>query len=176
MAIRVRTVGELKPVLASADLPADKLPIYYMLGKPGENITILLPQMLGKEYPKTYGHYHLKKSDEVYTIAYGEGLVMMQKVGRNGEVLEVRLVSAFRGESVKIPGDCGHTLINIGSSPLITVDNYDPKKETHDYDSVTAKHGLGYYIVIAEKVGWEAIPNHYYKNLPPIILEKDNPL
>lgn len=169
MDISVRTVGELKPVLASTHLPSEDLPVYYMLGKPGENITILLPQMLGEEYPKTYGHYHLKKSEEIYTVIYGKGLVLLQNVNAIGEISEIRLVTAFRGETVKIPGDCGHLLINIGPSPLITVDNYNSEKETHNYDSVTAKHGLGYYILKDEKDEWKAIPNHNYKNLPALI-------
>ena len=168
MEIKIRTAGELKPVLASTNVPLESLPVYYMLGGPGENITILLPQMLDHEFPKTYGHYHLKQSEEIYQIIYGEGLVLLQRKNSRGELTEVTLVTAFKGETVKIPGDCGHALINIGHSPLITVDNYDPQKETHDYASVTAKHGLGYYIVKGDNEGWEAIPNQNYRNLPTL--------
>ncbi len=159
-------MGELKPVLASAHLPPENLAVYYMLGQPGENITILLPQMLDQEYAKTYGHYHLNQSEELYQIIYGEGLVLLQKKNSQGELTEINLVTAFKGETVKIPGDCGHALINIGRSLLITVDNYDSEKEVHDYDSITVKHGLGYYIVKGEKNGWKAIPNPKYHNLP----------
>lgn len=166
MEIKIRTVGELKPVLASTNVPLEHLPVYYMLGEPGENITILLPQMLDQEFPKTYGHYHLKQSAELYQVIYGEGLVLLQRKNSQGELTEVSLVTALKGETVKIPGDCGHALINIGHSPLITIDNYDPQKEIHDYDSVTAKHGLGYYIVKSENEEWKAIPNPNYQHLP----------
>jgi len=172
MEIRVKTVGELKPVLKDSNLPPDNLPAYYMLGKPGENITILLPQMLGEEFSKTYGHYHLHQTEEIYTVVYGEGLILLQKVNPAGKVVEIRLATAFKGETVKIPGDCGHALINIGASPLITVDNYNPQLEEHDYDTVTAKHGLGYYIIKDEESGWKAEANPHYQNLPPL---KDNP-
>src|SRR3989338_10750482 len=97
-----RTLEDLKPVLLDPNCVGPKT-VYWVFNKSTidvkwENMTIITPGLLGKELPKTYGHYHGTNIDEIYAEVSGEGILLLQKkIVMNGnfvydEVSEVLLV------------------------------------------------------------------------------------
>ncbi len=161
---------------------------YFMIrgGSEKKNITVWQSGLVGEEYIKTYGHYHVDDFIETYEILYGEGILLLQAEKKNtqGELVgdEVEYVKAIfvkKGSMIAIPAYAGHLLVNTGDSWLITIDdspvNFDKNKEaawpTHaDYSLVKKMHGFAYYII--KKDGKPAfVKNPNYKNVPEIIIE-----
>jgi len=133
------------------------------------NITILLPHRLGKEYPKTFGHYHLHGEEETYRILYGRAGLLIQKPKSSGhpEIIEdIQLLTAHAGEVFKVPPGYGHCLINLGSGLLITAD-WEAESAGHNYEPIEKLRGFGYYVV-EEDTGPKFILNPNYKLVPEI--------
>ena len=167
--IKCRTVGDLKEVcFGGSILPDNDEVVYFVVTQPGQNTTIIRPLMLGEEYPKTYGHYHKNKTQEKYYIAYGEGLVLLQKERSPGVVEEVRVTPTKAGQVVTIPGEYAHCQINLRQSPLVTVDDADPHKETNNYESIKERGGFCYFFLSDGRGGWRSIPNSKYQVIPPL--------
>lgn len=169
--ILVRRVADIADVLCSKDLPREQ-PVYYVLrfdnphyGKE-PNITVIPPARLGKEFPKTYGHFHRHDEPETYRVLYGKALVLLQKM--RGEIVEdVRVLSGESGAVLHVLEGYGHCLINATDDLLITAD-WEAEGAGHIYDLIKEKQGMAYYLLERDgKVVWEANTN-YHQSLPEL--------
>lgn len=135
---------------------------YHMVrgGSEVRNITIWEPGLVGGEYIKTYGHYHVGKLVETYWVLYGEGIVLVQKRGQaqdgepvNDEIDEMYAVHVKQGDAIFIPAEWGHLVANISKTFFVTADDspvnfgeVDPVSlPGHaDYEAVRAMRGFAY--------------------------------
>lgn len=155
---------------------------YYMIrgGVDQKNITVWEPGLVGKEYIKTYGHYHVGKLDETYWILYGQGIALLQKLAVDTQgnmvadtVEEFKAVPVKQGDSVYMPAGYGHLVANIGKTYFVTADdspvNFEEKDPTSlpghaDYELVKKMGGFVYFVV--EENGKPAlIRNIKYKKI-----------
>lgn len=178
--ITTRTLDDLRPVLLDPKCAGPET-VYWVFGKATidvtwENMTIITPGLLGRELPKTYGHYHGTNIEEIYAEVSGQGILLLQKkIVRDGkfvpnEVSEVLLVKVFHGEKVIIRPEYGHSWSNTGPQPFITYDNWKAGHSPPDYEVIKDLHGMAYYLT---KDGDKVVPiaNPNYKNLPkPVFL------
>jgi glucose-6-phosphate isomerase len=145
------------------------------------NVTIWESGLVGGEYIKTYGHYHVGKLDETYTVLQGSGIVIMQvrkndKSGKpiNDEIESFQAISVKTGDKVFIPSGAGHLALNTGSEWFVTSDDSpvdfaesDPVSlPGHaDYAPFKKLHGAAYYVV--EQDGKPTlVKNPNYKSVP----------
>ncbi len=167
MALQIRTKEKLAEVLLDRDSVGNENSYYMLGGKP--NITVWEPGLYGKEFNKTYGHYHLKLR-ETYEILFGEALALLQKRNEQGEVDVVQARRMKAGDTIEVPGaPWGHIFANIGDTYLITKDSApdDPSHAQNDYLPIKEKQGMAYYIV-SEGGQVKLTPNSHYKNLPEV--------
>ncbi len=157
VAPQFRKASELKGVLFDKSFSSNEI-IYLMyrsLKMPAHaalfqkhllsyDITIILPKMLGTEFPKTLGHYHsLSKTvsyPEIYEVLSGRAHFLLQ----DKKAEEVVLVEACAGDIVIVPPDYGHVTINPGSEALV-MSNLICINVKPDYESITAKGGAAYF-------------------------------
>lgn len=179
-----RTHEKMKEVLMdeSASGPA----IHYHMIRGGSdkgNVTVWEPGTVGGEYIKAYGHYHVGKLDETYTVLSGEGYVIMQTRKTDasgnpidGEIEEFKAVKVKAGDSVFIPSGAGHLAVNTGKAWLVTMDdspvNFGDKDPVSmpghaDYEPFKRLRGAAYYVV--ERDGKpEFVPNPRYSSVPKV--------
>jgi len=186
-AFAVRTQEEMLDVLMTPESSGPDVH-YFMIrgGSEKKNITIWQAGLVGEEYIKTYGHYHVSDFIETYTVLAGEGIILLQnrKINEKGiliddEVEEARAIFVKAGSVVQIPKNAGHLAVNTGESWLVTSDdspvNLNKMNEAAwpvhaDYEPVRKLHGFAYYVV--KKNGKPFfIKNENYKNVPEIIIE-----
>ncbi len=159
VASQFRKASELKGVLFDKTCANDEI-IYFMyrgLKMPEHaalfqrhllsyDITIILPKMLGIEFPKTLGHYHsLSKTvsyPEIYEVLGGKAHFLLQK--GVDKVEDVVVVEASAGDMVIMPPDYGHVTINPGSEALV-MSNLICINVKPDYESINAKGGAAYF-------------------------------
>jgi glucose-6-phosphate isomerase, archaeal len=179
-----RSHEKMQEVLMNPKAEGPKIHYYMIRGDMkngrGNNITTWEPGTVGGEYIKTYGHYHVGKLDETYTVISGKGMVVLQKlaVDVNEKMIqdvveEFKIIPVKVGEKVFIPSNCGHLAVNIGSDFFVTEDdspvNFGKKDEASmpghaDYESVKQMKGFAFYIV--ENDGKPAlIKNRLYKEV-----------
>ncbi len=146
---------------------------YYMLRGSSEqkNITVLEPGTISGEYIKTYGHYHVGELEETYTVLFGEGIALLQKIGADpSAVEEFKAVPMKVGDSVHMAPGWGHVIVNTGQTYLVTMDDghvqFDETKPCPinghaDYLPVKAMQGFAYYVVENEaKPALKRNPKH----------------
>ena len=172
----------MKDVLMESNAQAPEAH-YHMVrgGKDLRNITIWEPGKVGREYIKTYGHYHVGDISETYWIVYGEGITIAQKrvIGPDGEPIDdeieaIRIVRVRAGEAVYMPRSWAHAAVNTGKTFFATADDspvnfedVDPSSlPGHaDYEPIKRMRGMAYYIV--EENGQPAlVKNPSYKKVP----------
>lgn len=158
----VRRHEEMKDVLADPSAYGPQIH-YYMIrgGVDKTNITVWESGIVGREYIKTYGHYHVGNVGEIYRIVGGDGIVLLQKrkIDRDyipiDEKIEVFIaIKVKSGDRVYMPPEFGHLVVNIGKTWLVTIDN-SPLRPTDDaqlpshanYESVRKMHGFAYYAI-----------------------------
>ncbi len=164
-----RLIEELLPVLYDPRSIAQDLlkkPLYYMFRDVARNsdrslferfnlrydITVIAPQPLGKEHPKTMGHYHPEALNglsymEVYEVLYGKAHYLLQRKTREKGVDRVVLIEAKPGDVVVIPPNYGHVTIN-PSSEILVMSNLVARGFKSIYDEYLEKHGAAYYELI----------------------------
>jgi oxalate decarboxylase/phosphoglucose isomerase-like protein (cupin superfamily) len=173
-----RTLEELKPVLKTPPNVSGSGPVYWVFAEvgadPWDNVTITAPGRFNGEFPKTFGHYHpVDAQDELYQLVSGSGIFLMQKkkmVDSNwveDEVETVVLISAQPGDEIVIEPEWGHSWSNVGSTPLITFDNWTYGHSPQDYEVIERLKGMAYYLV-EENAEIKTVPNPNYKNLPEV--------
>lgn len=169
-----RPLSEMRPVLQTPEAtgPDPLYRVYRRVPNPEapagnhSDITILEPGVIGREYTKTHGHYHLGDGEEIYQLLSGSGSLLLQKPGFNFDSVEaVRLVSLHPTQPVIIPSGWGHTLINTGDERLVAL-NTEPGLESF-YAAYEKKHGAAYYVTKGGN-GPELEPNPAYSDLPKI--------
>ena len=164
---QIRYLYELKKVLYDKEWlkKSPNLPVYYIFRGVKEkndlryDITIIPPRMLGKEFVKTKGHYHLGNFGEIYVVLEGKGIFLIQKE-KNGKIEDVYYVKGKRGDYILIPPKYGHVTIN-PSSEQLKMANWVSKNCKSDYKKIERKKGACYYYT---KSGW--IKNKNYKKVP----------
>lgn len=158
---------------------------YHMVrgGSDQRNITVWESGLVGGEYIKTYGHYHVGKLDETYWVLFGEGIVLVQKRAvdssgnpKNDEIEEMYAVHVKVGDAIFIPAEWGHLVANISKTFFVTADDSPVNFEEvdpvslpghADYEAIKQMRGFAYYVV--EKDGKPAlVKNEKYKKVPEI--------
>ncbi len=176
-----RSHEKMQEVLMDPNAPGPAVH-YYMIrgGSDQRNITVWEPGIVGAEYIKTYGHYHIGDLDETYSILFGEGIALLQKLAVDGAgnpipdvVEEFKAVPVKGGDSVYMPSGYGHLVVNIGSTYFVTADdspvNFDEVNPVSmpghaDYEMVKKMRGFAYYVI--EKDGKPALTkNPLYKEI-----------
>lgn len=154
----MRTHDMMKEVLLHPDAEGP-VAHYYMVrgGREKGNITIWESGVVGGEYIKTYGHYHVDALPETYSVLAGEGVAILQKrtEGKNDTLEEVRVVPLKAGDQLDIPAGYGHMVANTGSGFLVTKDDSpvagigdSASMPLHaDYEPVKEMGGFAYFVV-----------------------------
>src|SRR3989304_3665222 len=128
------------------------------------DLTVILPRMIGREFNKTYGHYHPSSYPEVYEVISGRALYLLQKQGKNDdEIDEAFLIEVNAGEKTIIPPNFGHITINPLFKPLV-MSNWVCNDFNSEYESFESHQGGSFY-VFKSKI----IKNSHYKKLPKLI-------
>ncbi len=179
-----RTYEKMKDVFMDPSSPGSEIQ-YHMIrgGSDQRNITVWEPGLVGEEYIKTYGHYHVGKLDETYWVIFGEGIVLVQKRAKdaNGNPIDDEIEQAFAvhvkpGDALFIPSEWGHLAINISKTYFVTADdspvNFDEQNPVSfpghaDYETVKKMQGFCYYIVDKNGVP-SLVENRKYKKIPQI--------
>jgi glucose-6-phosphate isomerase len=179
-----RTYEKMQEVLMDPRAPGSEIQYHMVRGGTNQrNITVWEPGKVGGEYIKTYGHYHIGNLDETYWIIFGEGIALLQKRVKdaNGapiddEIEAVYAVHVKPGDSLFIPSEWGHLVVNISDTYFVTADdspvNFDEANPVSfpghaDYEAVKKMQGFCYYVV--EKDGQPAlVKNPKYKKIPEI--------
>lgn len=153
---------------------------YYMIrgGVEQKNTTVWEPGTISGEYIKTYGHYHIGDLSETYTIAYGQGIALLQKLAEDEQgnlipdvVAEFKAVPVTTGQELFMPAKFGHLVVNTGTTYFVTIDDSPVDFEDRDpssfpghadYSLVQQMRGFAYYVV--EHEGKPALKrNQLYK-------------
>src|SRR3989344_1751223 len=104
------------------DSNSDEPEIHYYMVRGGvdkKNITIWEVGKVGKEYIKTYGHYHVGDISETYKVIQGEGVVLLQirkkdaqDIPVDDEIESFYCLKVKVGDSVFIPSGTAHLVAN----------------------------------------------------------------
>ncbi len=178
-AYAARTHEKMQEVLMHADAIGPAIH-YYMIrgGSKKKNITVWESGVVGGEYIKTYGHYHVGALDETYWIVQGEGIALLQKMAEVDGVAQPDIIEEFKaipvkkGDSVYMPPGYGHLVVNTGSEWLVTADDSpvegagdNASMPGHaDYEPVKQMHGFAYYVIETGN-GPALVPNGLYKEV-----------
>ncbi|RIB35657.1 MAG: hypothetical protein BXU00_00965 [Candidatus Nanoclepta minutus] len=125
---KVRRKKDMEPVLLEYDGEDEEM--YYMYRgifreedekqfqdyRIRHDITVVPNKMVGKEYNKTFGHYHPDNYPELYEVIRGEAIFIMQ----SRDFKSLILIRAKRGDQILILPGYGHVMVNVGREPLIT--------------------------------------------------------
>lgn len=127
------------------------------------DITIILPKMLGKEFPKTKGHRHQNNIPELFHILEGEAFYLFQK-GDANKIEDVYVVKAKPGDFVLVPTEpYEHLTINSSSKNRLVMANWISPDCKNEYSFSEKMQGACYYYTTE---GW--IKNKNYKEVPEI--------
>jgi glucose-6-phosphate isomerase len=177
----VRYLDDMRKVLFDRSF-AESSPnceLYYMYRgieeKNGLRYDILtMPaKMLGKEFLKTKGHYHVGKYGEVYIVLEGKAIFLLQKAKNDQEIEDVVAVKAEKGDVVVVPSYYGHVTTNCSESQEMKMANWVSLDCKSDYLPYEEKQGACYYY-IKDPVSGEAkwIKNPNYKSVPELRFEE----
>lgn len=183
-----RTVESLNPVLFESR-PGEKRVVYYVWRElhKKENaeatqklrvrydITAMDPSPIGRELPKTFGHYHAKDMGgigypEIYEVLSGIAWWIIQKPAKNDPrtIEETYLIEAHEGEKAVMPPNFGHISINPGPKPLIMA-NWIGNFFKYDYDTYENLHGACWFALNSESGdAVEFEKNSFYYTVPEL--------
>jgi glucose-6-phosphate isomerase len=172
----VRTLKDLKPVLLSPPKNLE-IEVYWVFSEMTKgkwaNMTVITPEMVGDEYPKTFGHYHGSNINEISHVISGEGIYQIQKKHYDSEgkwipdeVDAVYFVKGQPGDEIVTTSEYAHSWTNLGKIPLVLFDDWRSGHTEHDYEHIRNLKGMAYYVTINDG-NLDLIPNPNYKNLPP---------
>ena len=179
-----RSHEKMQEVLMKPDAIGPSVHYYMIRGDMkngrGNNITVWEPGIVGNEYIKTYGHFHVGNLDETYKFIAGQGIALLQKlaVDENKNMIpdiveEFKAIPVKTGDDLFIPSGYGHLVANTGQDFLVTSDD-SPVNFTEvnpaslpghaDYELVKQMRGFAYYVV--ENNGNPAlVKNKLYKEI-----------
>lgn len=135
------------------------------------DLTVMNNVLVGDEYNKTHGHYHPEASPgrsfpEIYQVIRGKVLFLLQKCKEN--ILEdFIIVEANEGDTVIIPPNYGHNMVNTFEGISITI-NLVSSRFIPLYSRYKKFKGSAFYILKENNI----IPNkNYIINLKPRFLK-----
>ena len=179
----VRKLDELKNVVYDKAwfATAQDTELYYMYRGLEEkdglryDITVIPAAMLGSEFSKTKGHYHIGKYQEVYTVLEGKSMYLLQKKKgeHEDEIKDVIAIACQKGDVVVIPPDYGHITINPSKTEKLTMANWISKDCKSDYSLFEKFQGACYYYILQPNSGQASwIKNPNYKIVPELRFEE----
>ncbi len=136
------------------------------------DVTVIRPGTVAGEYIKTYGHHHPApfpggpSYPEVYEVLAGQGLFLLQRASRSGELRDVCVIEGRPGQKIVIPPDYGHVTINSGDEWLV-VANLVAYGWDSTYALYRARRGAAYYALQGD-AGPVFLPNLRYGTVPPL--------
>lgn len=154
----VRTAKEMHEVALDRAFPKDpQQEMYYMFRNiySAENmqydITVIASYRVGKEYAKTYGHYHPLAEEgmtfpEVYQVLRGNAAFILQKRNRDLSV-NVLVLRAAPGEILLIPPNYGHVSVNLGEDFLVLA-NVVSSRFSSEYEEYRKNRGAAMYYTL----------------------------
>jgi len=185
LAPQVRLLGQVYDVLYDklfAAVADQKMPLYYMyrgvarkrdeekIKKSGLrfDVTVMPALVLGREFNKTFGHYHEPVHGtffpELYEVLRGQvHFLLHKKRAGSNDVEEVRLVKAREADKIIIPPEFGHIAINPSKTKALVTIKASERSFSNNYRPFIEKKGGAYY----ELVDGFA-PNPSYENPPKI--------
>ena len=172
-----RTIKELSPVLFGPATGPERVVYEVRRGEVDKNTkirydtTTIFPGLLGRELPKTFGHYH-KGVDfpELYVVLEGRAWYLIQRPQKaNPKIIEeVYLIEAKENEKTIIPPGFGHVSINPENKKLI-LGNWIGTGFEYDYQTYENLRGACYYLL--ESKGRQSVnleKNSYYEKMPEL--------
>ena len=190
----VRSIKDMEAVVYDKEwfITAPNADLYYMYRGIEEkndiryDITVVPAKMLGEEFVKTKGHYHMGKHPEVYTVLDGQSIYLMQKrkADSENEIEDVYAVQCQKGDVVVIPPDYGHITINPSPTNQLKMANWISRECKSDYSLFEKFQGACYYFIASQsqikadvtqtnadtKGIWVKNPN--YQQVPELRFEK----
>jgi oxalate decarboxylase/phosphoglucose isomerase-like protein (cupin superfamily) len=159
----LRSLEEMQKVWLQPEVTGHD-PVYWVFSDvwPGkwQNMTVINNGRYGREFGKTFGHYHGVDVVEKYRVLDGEGVLVLQSRGLERVVL-VRMNS---GQEVDIKPIWGHAWVNVGRGPLVLLDDWSEGHSGGDYSFMAERRGMAVYVV--DKNGEVAIEtNPNYQNV-----------
>ena len=183
----VRLAGDMKAIFHTPFAVEPKQALYYMyrgICRPEDaglinrhglryDITVIAPALIGPEYVKTAGHYHVpapgtnKSYPEVYEVLTGEAHYLLQYLNpETGVVEKATLVEAVAGDKVFIPPNYGHVTIN-PSNEVLVMANWVTAGFESLYDSIVRHKGAVYYEIQVQGAP-TFVANSHYNYVPPL--------
>jgi glucose-6-phosphate isomerase len=131
------------------------------------DVTVIPPLLLGEEYVKTLGHYHLPLGEasshpEIFEVLEGEAAFLVQKQCV-GETADVSLLIAKEGEKVLVPPGRGHVVINASSRRLV-VGCLISRDCVRTYDPYVERRGAAFYLLTRGRL----VRNPNYSSAPEV--------
>jgi glucose-6-phosphate isomerase len=176
----IRYLKEMREVLYDKKWAkkASNFEVYYMYRGVKEknglryDITVIPPRRLGREFPKTKGHQHIKKYPELFIVLEGKALFLMQKINPSFKdvVEDVYVVEAKKNKAVIAPPFYAHITIN-PTKRTLKVANWLSKKCQNLYDLFEKNQGACYF-ALAQKSKIKWVKNNHYQKVPKLRFEK----
>jgi len=113
------------------------------------DITVILPGSWAGEFIKTTGHYHLSigknqtAPPDLYQLVFGKGIILIQKE-ENKKIIPY-IIQPKLLEPILIPPEYAHTIINIGTSPMV-FQNICVRIPHLNYKPILNRKGMAYFI------------------------------
>lgn len=170
---QIRYLREMEEVVFDKNFAREfpDLKLYYVYrGVKKENgirydITVIPPQILGKEFVRTKGNRNSNNFPELYTVLTEEAIFLMQKA--KGEIVEDALaIPAKKGDYIIVPPKYAVITIN-PSKKTLKLGNWVSEKNKNIYEELEKMKGACYFYT---KSGW--IKNENYKKIPKLRFEK----
>lgn len=127
-------------------------------------LTLMFPDAIGRERPKTLGHLHsfppgsALNYAEVCEVLHGTAHFVFQTMDiKTRQCHFCACVEAHPGDKVIIPPNLHHLTVNAGDEPLLFADVI-PLAVTGIYNPLKDMHGAAYYYTLDGI--W--MPNHHY--------------
>lgn len=141
-----------------------------------KDLTLIYPQMLGREFPKTFGHYHKNKETELYEVLEGKVLFLCQKYNDHPlEIKEAYLIEAEVGDKVVILQGFSMVSINVTKSDVL-IANWVSSKIENQYDSFSQARGACCYVLKDKEGKLQFERNENYKQIAKLVRIKPKAL
>lgn len=176
----IRHLKEMEKVVFDKEWFAktSNLELYYMyrgLEEKDEiryDITVIPPLMMGKEFVKTKGHYHIGKYQEIYSVLEGKAIYFLQKPKSKSDysdIEDVFFIECQKGDFIIISSDYGHITINPSEKEELKMANWIFSGCKSDYSPFEELAGACYYYIKENSQNqgtW--VKNNNYKNVPDL--------
>lgn len=173
--MEIRKLNDMREVLADKNYAktAPDTDLYFMYrgiktnGELRYDETVVKAQMLGSEFNKTKGHYHIGAYPEIYMVLEGTAIYLLQKRNNMGEIEDAFAVTVKAGECAIMPPFYGHVTINPSLTQDLKMANWLSDNCKSDYSPYVERQGACYYYT---DKGWTK--NNNYKNVPELRFEE----